>query len=451
MTSEYLYVTNQLEFESSLSLLEGDALACDTETYALPKYGAKGSALDPHTGRISLLICKSRIQQPVIYDIIWLKHLDVCLSSLFDILRSKDYLLLHNARFDLKMFQSTFDWMPENVRDTMVMAKLITNATGSKAGQLQGHGYADLCRDYLDIHITGKGDEQTSTWYCGVNSRNLDNEWWKSKLDYAANDVQYLFKLEDIMLPVLFNPLPDSPLTKSGNTTEEWGLDMREVFDREMQYIPLLAEREYRGMPVSKPMFKALQAAAQTELNAVACRLSRAFDLDLPTDSYFSEDPAPTALKALRSSTQLKQCIQKALKMGNLDNVQAAVIRRIVEILDALSIEVDEENKGGSDVFIDENEELAYHELKEIESSELLKICPIMKDVLTFKRLSKQVSMDLTKYVNPVTGRIHCLVNQLGTATGRTSVSRPNLQQVSARTTIEIELKDKDLFRCTSK
>ena len=113
---EYLYVTNQSEFDASLSLLEGDALACDSETYALPKYGAKGSALDPHTGRISLLICKSKTQQPIIYDIIWLEHLEVCLSPLFNILRSKDYLLMHNCKFDLKMFQSTFGWMPENVR-----------------------------------------------------------------------------------------------------------------------------------------------------------------------------------------------------------------------------------------------------------------------------------------------------------------------------------------------
>ena len=450
--NNFLYVTNQQQFNDAVQLLAGaDALACDTETYALPKYGTKGSALDPHTSRIALLILKSKESVPVVFDILWLDHNQVDLQSSHELINTCSYLLLHNAKFDLKMFKSTFGYMPENIRDTMIMAKLITNATGSKAGQLMGHGYVDLCRDYLDVHLSGKGTEQISVWNCGFESRTLDNEWWLSKVQYAANDVQYLFQLEDILLPAILNDLPDSPLTQTGNTGS-WGLDMQEVFEREMKYIPLLAEREYIGMPVSQPMFDALQAAAERELNEVACRLSIAFKLDAPKEDWAGNlVPSATAMKALRSSEKLKECISKALKFKALDNVQANVIKRIVDILDALAIETSEESEGGTSVFIDENEELLYHELTELENSELLKVCPIMKDVMDFKRLSKQVSMDLRKYISPVTGRIHTLINQLGTATGRVSSSVPNLQQVSARTTIEIDLDEKDLFKCTSR
>jgi hypothetical protein len=446
--NKFLYVTNPQQFQDAVYLLaDADSLACDTETYALPKYGTKGSALDPHTGRIALLILKSRESVPVVFDILWLKKQSVELEPLHEQIRRKNYLLYHNAKFDLKMFMSTFGYMPENIRDTMIMAKLITNATGSKAGQLMGHGYADLCRDYLDVHLTGKGEEQVSVWNCGFESRTLDNEWWLGKVQYAANDVEYLYQLEDILMPAILNDLPDSPLTHTANTGD-WGLGMLEVFQREMQYIPLLAEREYIGMPVSKPMFDALQVAAEQELNEVACRLSLAFKLDVPKEDWSGNlVPSATAMKALRSSEKLKECISKALKFKALDNVQANVLKRIVDILDSLSIEVSEESEGGTSVFIDENEELLYHELTELENSELLKVCPIMKDVLDFKRLSKQVSMDLRKYINPVTGRIHCLINQLGTATGRCIAAGQRVTLVGCYKAIE-DVKVGDLAYC---
>ena len=168
---DYLYITNQQEFDEALSLLTpGEPLAKDTETYALPEFGARGSALDPHTGRISILIIKARESIPLVFDIVWLEHNKVNLQPLHDVLLNAQYLLAQNAKFDLKMFQSTFGYMPSRVRDTMIMAKLIGNATGSKANMSSGYGYADLCRDLLDVHITGKKDLRESTWNIGFNS-----------------------------------------------------------------------------------------------------------------------------------------------------------------------------------------------------------------------------------------------------------------------------------------
>lgn len=452
--THFKYVVDKTGLDEGLNILaESNCLACDTETYALPKYGSKGSALDPHTGRISLLILKGRDTPPVVFDILHLAAAQVNLEPLHQLVKKKNYLLFHNARFDLKFFLSTFGYMPEKVRDTMIMAKLVSNATGSKAGQVLGHGYADLCRDYLNLHITGKKEQRESTWYCGLDSRNLDNEWWAGKVLYAANDVQHLFALEDILLTILLSPLPDSPLTHSGlSAGSAWGLNMAEVFQREMQYIPVLARREYVGLPVSLPMLKALHIAAQKELDEVICYLSKAFQLDPPVYNVWLDEEVPSekAKSILRSNEGLRKCLSKALKLGTLDNVQSNVLSRLLEILDALSIEADEEAKGGSEVFIDGNEELMYHELLEIEMGDLIKSSEVMRKVLTFKRLSKQVGTDLRNYINPVTGRIHTGLNQLGTATGRISSVRPNCQQISARTTIEIELKDKDLFRCTS-
>jgi hypothetical protein len=421
----FSYITNSQQLYDAIQLLySSDSLACDSETYALSKYGVKGSALDPHTGRISLLILKTRESIPLVFDIILLNHNHVDLEPLHEQIRRKDYILGQNLKFDLKMFQSTFGYMPERVRDTMIMAKLIGNATGSKANLIAGYGYADLCRDLLNVHITGKKDLRESTWGIGVESRTLDNEWWLQKVTYAANDVQYLYPLEDILLPTLLNPLPSSPLTHP-NEVEVWGLDMREVFEREMAYVPLLARREYEGMPVSIEMFNSLQRGAEEALNEVACDLSIAFQLDLPKEDWEGNMmPSPVALKVLRSSEGLKKCIKKALKFEALDNVQANVLTRIVEILEKLEL-ISENGEEVSSVFIDEDEEVLYKELEDLERSDLVAACGIMKKVLDFKRLSKQVSMDLRKYINMETGKIHATINQIGTATGRVSCLAP--------------------------
>lgn len=446
------YCRTQKELDAAIkNLSQSPRLAIDTETYARPEWGTKGSALDCHTGAISLMILKGE-GKPVIVDVLYLQETQADFSELKELLFSRDYLLFHNARFDLKFMQSTFGWMPTNVRCTLVMAKLCSNATGSKAGKQFGHGYADLCKNYLNINIEGKGTVQTSTWLCGLSKRTLDNEWWLEKLMYAAKDVEYLFDLEEILLQVLTTPLPDSPLTNTGQT-EAWGLDMLEVLQRELNYIPVIARREYIGLPVSKKMLNALQKAAENQLNDCINDLSTAFKLDPPKPDWEGRLVASRKTKqTLNSSTGLKECIQKAIKLSTLDNVQGNVLKRLVDILDTLAAaeDVDEENEGGASVFIDENEELLYHELLEIEHSELMRICPIMQRVLDFKRLSKQVSMDLRKYINPKTGRIHTKLDQLGTATGRLSSSGPNLQQVSARTTIVIDLPKEDLFNTGS-
>lgn len=444
---KFLYVTNQEEMLEGIDVLRAsDSLACDTETYALQKYGTKGSALDPHTGRISLLICKGRDTLPVVFDIITLQHYGVDLEALYKLLQAKDYLLFHNAKFDLKFFLSTFGWMPENVHDTLILAKLLGNATGSKASTFLGCGYADLCRDFLNIEVTGKKDQRESTWYIGVKERTLDNEWWLEKLTYAANDVMHLFPLEDLLYDAVTGPIPTAEMVEA-EAPPQWGLGMQRVLDREYKYIPLLAEREYEGLPVSKEMMELIQRQAQEELMQLACDLSVAFDLDKPLADWEGKlGPHPNALKTLRSSHGLKHCIQKALRCEVIDNVQASVLERLVEIIDALSITQDEESEGGSDIFIDADEEALYHELTEIEESVLLEVSPILKKVLNFKKLSKQASMNLTKFINPATKRIHANISQIGTATGRVACQRPNLQQVTNRINLNITIPLDKLF-----
>jgi DNA polymerase I-like protein with 3'-5' exonuclease and polymerase domains len=70
---------------------------------------------------------------------------------------------------------------------------------------------------------------------------------------------------------------------------------------------------------------------------------------------------------------------------------------------------------------------------------------------MKYKRLEKQRSMMLSQYVNPVTGCIHSGMDQLGAATGRTSSSKPNAQQVSGRVKVLVSRPMDNLFPSSAK
>lgn len=431
--TDFTYVRTIQEYKEALNTIKEDLiqqinvnlparLACDSETYALSEYKSKGSALDPHTGRISVLIIKTDNSVPFLFDIVCLSQVEADFSKLEELFKVVDYSLWQNTKFDLKFMLSTFGFMPENVRDTYIMSCLLGNANGSKVSRSFGHSYADLCRDFLNVHITGKKDERVSTWGIGLESRNLENDWWVEKLTYASNDVTYLFELHDIMYPSLTNPLPSSPLLNEGVdvSKQQWGWNMKEVLEREFKYIPVLAKREYEGVHISTTALNAVQAGIDKRLNELGAKLSITFGLDEPKYDWSMQlTPTPLALKTLRSSQGLLSCIKKLIPLGQLDTVEAATLKRILDIVDTMYSNTNSSDP--ADVFVDTAEETIYQELTTIEESTLFRTCEIMQDVLEFKRLVKQSGMNLEKFINTDTGKVHSSFSQIGAATGRSA------------------------------
>ena len=434
---KFEYITDYEGYEFALDHFKrAPRIALDAETMCRPEWETKGgSALDPRTGQISLLILyAAHLQCPVILDIVCLGDIDY--SYLEEIL-CNTILVGANLRFDLKFLKSTFGFLPQHVIDVIVLGKLISNATGSKFGRMHGHGYADLCRDYLDKHISGKGTLQASTWAIAKEERRLDNEWWLDKLTYAAADVKYLFDLSDVMTPIVSNPLPTSILNPDGVPIEEAGLGMSIVYELEMEYVPLVAEMEYAGFPFSTQLNDQFQTAVQQQLDETGTYLCHEFDLELQQAGGLWSDrelPSAKAAKILRSPVGLLKLVKEALRLDKLDNTQALTLERALEILEHLGTQ----SGGFSFDFISDEEEEVFEELLSLERAIIETGVPVMKAILEYKKLTKQLGMNLAKFVNPATGRIHCGFDQLGAATGRTSSARPNMQQISSRTQVRM-------------
>ena len=411
-------------------------LAVDTETCVREQWlTKKGSALDPHTGRISLIIIQKPKSLPYVFDLFHLEAAGYNPQMLIDVLESTvEYQLGVNYKFDMQFMKGTLNYMPERVKDVLIMGKLISNATGSKVGKGHGHSYADLNREYLNVHITGKKDLRTSSWGLGLSARILDSEWWYEKILYAANDVKYLFQLHDIMERAICDPLPNSPLLGWNGDSGSYGLGMDRVLKRECEFIPIIAEMEYGGMPVSLETMTLYQEGVTEALEDCGVYLSRELELDTPIRNWEGRFvPTNKALKMLRSSTGLLDILQKAINMKKISDVQGVTLKRMLDIIDLLHSfnkedtggdgESGVEDTGVEDIFINSDEENLFGELTIMEESELLAISPVVKSILEFKKLTKQEGMDLRKFINPVTGNIHPKYDQLGAATSRCCIA----------------------------
>jgi hypothetical protein len=425
---DFSYITEVDDLKAALGTLTGGPLALDTETYALSEWGAKGSALDCHTGGIALIILLERQQpKPLVIDYFILKespHISEVNQLLIDTLNNAEYLIGANLKFDLKFLRKELGVWFKKLFDVVMASKLIGNATGSKVSRQLGHGYADICRELLNVHVTGKKDLRVSSWGIGIEGRTLESEWWLEKVTYAANDVRHLFPIMDIQRKVLTDPLPHTPLLETNNYVEHtgsWGLAMQETMDLEMEVVPVIAQMEYNGIPVGENTMGYFQQAIKDRLLEVGAELSIELDLDPPMKNPVTRklEPSPKAMSILRSAQGLPKLINRGLGLKKITTGQAQVLERLLDVIDALSQFEGDEQEAAAEIFIDQDEAELYDELLSLEDSVLSDLTPVVRSILEYKKLTKQDGMDLRNFINPATKRIHASYDQLGAATGR--------------------------------
>lgn len=409
----------------------------DTETYPLSEeYGEKASALDPHTSRIRLI----QLAWPTgIAQIVDVKRLGVenCAGLIEDLLNPELVKVLHNKKFDLKQFKSTFGvWLP-SCRCTLLMMKELAIVGGYKASQNRGHSYKSLIRDYCNLHLSKL--EGGSDW-----SRE---ELTESQLEYAALDVAaprtrggslilsaYITLLEGIKACSKLSEI------NLGPRIEGW--DFNRLHLNDQQAADVLAKVEFNGIPVNAQMLKAFQDAAKEQMNRSLIQVC--VDLGLMYNEVPVAVSSPTLDGELvwESQVIVPQVTSKLINNPKalVDKVNEKLKETLKEPLEDLKSEsleqllkqLQEKDEGG-------NEERDSDELDSI--PEINFGIAIVDNLLTYKTLAKIVGTNYYNMINPKTGRIHSPINEIGTGTSRMSSGGSgafNVQQMS-NVNIQIE------------
>jgi len=429
---EWIYIDTKAAYTTIINEARVDRpWAIDLETCVAPRWQGVGSALDPHTGEISLITLHDG-ERTLILD--WLK-IGGDGEPLFHLLSQAPYVVAANARFEAKWLQHHLGMVLNNWRCVVVMSNLLANATGSKFGKMRGHSLKALCRDLLNVHLEGKGTTQVEDWRVRPTDPNC--EWWQEKLRYAARDVQYLLPIHDILYRALTAPFGE-------------GLGQEDVFRLEMLLIPVIAQMELNGVPVSPWLMDTLQAELESNPFKVSYLDRLAIDIlkELVGEEAVRFGLDKKGERLLNNPTALKQSLQKYYRFSRLDNVQGEMLRRAFEVMDFLSKAESEEEmeKYLEEICASEEERAYFEELLDFDPNEFKQRMPLLKKILEYKKLAKLRSMDLRQYINPATKNIHSSFNQCFAATGRMSSSSPNVQQISGRTQVLVRLDPNDPF-----
>jgi hypothetical protein len=428
--TSYQQVFQRLEEES--------IVAIDLETYVplhLKGHTAR-SALNPHTSNISLLIIKpSSFNTTYIIDWLAFEPDPLFIPTVKNWLISRTTLVAHNSSFEIKFLKKHIGVLLFNFWCTRVAAQLIGNGLGGRFyQQIGGYSYKSLCFNFLNVNIKGKQAEQIDDWY----TRPISED----KLKYAYHDVEYLLPLKELFEEILITPSPDYKYYKK--LGQPWGFGCKELLDLEMEYISCEADMEYNGLPFNQTVNDLFQNGIYNK------KLNRGILIDLATEladhfGYKKDIDLITGkttvgqevISSLRSSPKLTAQLNKKFGKDTFKNAEAAAITRLIELYDLI-------NKGENDPYYNDEEREAYHTLLSLENQDNFST---LKLLAKFKKFSKQNDMNLSKYVNSSTNRIHPNFNSLGARTGRTTSSACNAQNINSRTALFIKIIKKELVQ----
>ena len=170
-----IYLTNKQQLNEALEYLRPkEVLGLDTET----------TGLDPLSEKV-LLIAVGDSENQFVLDV---AQLGETINPFLKFIQSKNVIkILHNAKFDYKMFKSNFNIDLENMKDTYLADCLLTQ------GQ---QGVSHTLESCLDRHLNVSISKEEQTSF-------IDMEYGASfdidQLNYAANDIKHLIPLYKIL------------------------------------------------------------------------------------------------------------------------------------------------------------------------------------------------------------------------------------------------------------
>jgi DNA polymerase-1 len=371
-------VSDEEAFEVCEFLGAETLLAIDTETYAngLPCPKAlteKGKQFtDPFSNAVRLVQIRSRDSDAFIFDVMHLgEDGKAALVNLLD----QDHItwIGHNIKFDYKMLAVNLGVRLKHVYDTMVVMQCIGFATGDGSAKSRGFRLKDGVRDYLD-HVIDK-TEQSSNWGAKVLS--------ESQLQYAADDLAYLFDLYDVFTTAI---------------RDEY--NMVGGIKLEMDVLPVVGDIELNGIHFDEVMYHRVQNAARKYLPALEEKICRFIGWPMM--------PCPPLIRLKTGrATMPKPTSFDGESKSPLDSNQLMLKAFRDKGIHVENLQSD---------YLDELAKSTGHD--------------ILKEFIFYKDLTKQLTMNYVDWVHPVTKKIHPSYNQSAAATARFGCNDPNIQQV---------------------
>lgn len=303
---------------------------------------------------------------------------------------SKNRVVFHNCKFDLKFLLWHTGILLDNVFDTMVAEAILYSGIGK-----QFYSLTELADKYADTVM----EKESRLDFVNLPE---DSPLTIGMLNYSALDVAVLEPIYEKQL----KHAEDNKLLK--------------VFSLDMDLLPIVVKMEFTGIGIDKEEWLKLESVAKKKLAALFEELKPSI-----ADYVIAHVP-----KKVTNGLQLAEllCIPvtgKARRKAMEEITDFSLLRgwfiekfntnssqQKVALLNLMGIKVTSSNK----------KIIAKHADNEV-----------VKKFLVISEVSKQISMygsSFLRYINPVTGRIHTEYFTVGTQTGRFSSQKPNLQNV---------------------
>jgi len=366
------YITNRHETNELISdILKANELYIDTETTGLDIFLSKWLLLQIAVEHSIYILDIRKIEPEVINYIINL------------IKDSNKKVIAHNAKFDLKVIYNNTKELLTNVYDTMIAEVLINQGIAT-----QFFSYEGLVEKYIGVSLNKE---------IRKSFIDYDGEITNDQINYSAEDVLYLKSIKEQQIKIL------------SSQKQSYTLDL------ESKLIPAVISMELNGVLIDEDYWRELIVENSTRLLETKEKLLDYILENLKLNKFNNlleiADTLKIPAKTKKLRAELESIGVEFSKPWLRENINLNSPLQVKTLLNILGVHV--KSTG-------EKEISPYKEKFEIVSL-----------LLEYRGYEKQVSTygeNILEEKHPLTKRWHFEYNQLGTYTGRFSVSR--MQQI---------------------
>jgi DNA polymerase-1 len=366
------YVTDRYGLNPLVSeLLKENEIYIDTETTGLDVFSCTWLLLQIATSQNIYVLDIRKLDKDLINYVISL------------IKDSNKRVVAHNAKFDLKIIFNNTKELLTNVYDTMIAEVLINQGVGN-----QYYSYEYLVEKYIGVAVNKKIRESFIDY---------EGEITNEQINYASEDILYLKTIKESQVKQLHEQKQITTL------------------DLESKLIPTVISMELNGVKIDENYWRELILENTEKLKNSKEELINYIVKNMNFKKYENvldlADSLSIPVKTKKDRQALLEISSEFSEMWFRENFNVGSTYQLRKVLNLLGISVDSTGEKVLAPFKNKYE--------------------VVDLILKFREYEKQVSTygeNLLVEKHPLTERWHFEYNQLGTYTGRFSVSR--MQQI---------------------